>query len=200
MRWIGITLVAVAALTMPVLAQSQDNNREVETAIFAGGCFWCMEPPYDKLDGVHSTTSGFSGGEIKDPAYKEVASGNTKHLEVVKVRYNPQKVSYDKLLDVFWKNIDPLDDGGQFCDRGYQYTTAIFVNSEAQREAAEASKREVEDRFDKPIVTPIRDAKPFYAAKEYHQNYYEKRPIRYTYYRSSCGRDSRLEALWGEDR
>ena len=203
MKRIGAILVAAVAMSVPALAQSQDGqaaDQNVETAIFAGGCFWCMEPPYDKLDGVLATTSGFSGGEIEDPSYEDVASGNTEHIEVVQVRYNPEKVSYGKLLDVFWKNIDPLDDGGQFCDRGYQYTTAIFVNSEEQREAAEASKRELKGRFDKPIVTPIRDAKPFYAAKEYHQNYYEKRPIRYKFYRTSCGRDGRLDELWGEDR
>ncbi|TDT41342.1 peptide-methionine (S)-S-oxide reductase [Halospina denitrificans] len=198
MRWFGAALVAVITLSAPVLAQSQDQD--VETAIFAGGCFWCMEPPYDKLDGVLATTSGFSGGDIEDPSYEEVAGGNTKHIEVVQVRYNPDKVSYGKLLDVFWKNIDPFDDGGQFCDRGYQYTTAIFVNSEEQREAAEASKRELKGRFDQPIVTPIRNAKPFYAAKEYHQNYYEKRPLRYKFYRTSCGRDGRLDEVWGEDR
>lgn len=203
MKRIGAILVAVVAMSVPALAQSQDSQdaeKNVETAIFAGGCFWCMEPPYDKLDGVLATTSGFSGGEIEDPSYEEVARGNTEHIEVVEIRYNPNKVSYEKLLDVFWKNIDPLDDGGQFCDRGYQYTTAIFVNSEEQREAAEASKRELKGRFDKPIVTPIRDAAPFYAAKDYHQNYYEKRPIRYKFYRSSCGRDARLDELWGEDR
>ena len=203
MKRIGAILVAVVAMSAPALAQSQDGQdaeKNVETAIFAGGCFWCMEPPYDKLDGVLATTSGFSGGEIEDPSYEEVARGNTEHIEVVEIRYNPNKVSYEKLLDVFWKNIDPLDDGGQFCDRGYQYTTAIFVNSEEQREAAEASKRELKGRFDKPIVTPIRDAKPFYAAKEYHQNYYEKRSIRYKFYRTSCGRDGRLDELWGEDR
>jgi peptide-methionine (S)-S-oxide reductase len=198
MRRIGAAFVAVVTLSAPMVAQSQDQD--VETAIFAGGCFWCMEPPYDKLDGVLATTSGFSGGDIEDPSYEEVARGNTKHIEVVQVRYNPEKVSYGKLLDVFWKNIDPLDDGGQFCDRGYQYTTAIFVNSEEQRQAAEASKRELKGRFDQAIVTPIRDAKPFYAAKEYHQNYYEKRPIRYRFYRASCGRDGRLDEVWGGDR
>ncbi|WP_245800946.1 peptide-methionine (S)-S-oxide reductase MsrA [Vreelandella utahensis] len=178
-------------------AQDQDGTR---TAVFAGGCFWCMEPPYDKLDGVTDTTSGYAGGELQDPTYEEVSSGKTEHLEVVRVRYNPDEVTYERLLEVFWRNIDPLDDGGQFCDRGYQYTTAIFTQSGAQRETAEASKQALVEsgRFEQEIVTPVRELEAFYPAEDYHQNYYDKNPVRYWYYRTSCGRDSRLEELWSE--
>ncbi|MEQ6885088.1 peptide-methionine (S)-S-oxide reductase MsrA [Salicola sp. Rm-C-2C1-2] len=194
MRLTILLLLSLIALT----AHAQEQTR---TAVFAGGCFWCMEPPYDKLEGVTDTTSGYAGGNLEDPTYEQVSSGETEHLEVVRVRYNPDRVSYDKLLEVFWRNVDPLDDGGQFCDRGYQYTTAVFTQSESQRKAAEASKQSLADsgRFDKPIVTPIRQLEAFYPAEDYHQNYYDKNAIQYWFYRNSCGRDSRLEALWGEN-
>ena len=190
-------IMVLVLLSLVVL--SGQARAETETAVFAGGCFWCMEPPYDKLEGVTETTSGYAGGELANPSYEEVSSGNTEHLEVVRVRYNPDEVAYEKLLEVFWRNVDPLDDGGQFCDRGYQYTTAIFTQSEAQRDAAEASKQAIVDagRFEKPIVTPVRELDAFYPAEAYHQNYYDKNPIRYYFYRKSCGRDSRLEELWG---
>lgn len=190
----------IAVLLLLSLAVLSSHARaETQTAVFAGGCFWCMEPPYDKLEGVTGTTSGYAGGKLQNPSYEMVSSGNTEHREVVRVRYNPDEVAYERLLEVFWRNVDPLDDGGQFCDRGYQYTTAIFTQSEAQREAAEASKQALEasDRFDKPVVTPVRELDAFYAAEAYHQNYYDKNPIRYYFYRKSCGRDSRLEELWG---
>ena len=190
----------VVVLLLSLIVLPGYAREDTETAVFAGGCFWCMEPPYDKLEGVTDTTSGYAGGELENPSYEQVSSGNTEHLEVVRVRYNPDEVSYEELLEVFWRNVDPLDGGGQFCDRGYQYTTAIFTQSESQREAAEASKQALAESgwFEKPIVTPVRELEAFYPAEDYHQDYYDKNPIRYYFYRKSCGRDSRLEKLWGE--
>lgn len=170
-------------------------------ATFAGGCFWCMEPPFDELDGVVSTTSGYTGGSMENPSYQQVSSGGTGHLEAMRVLYDPEKVSYEELLDVFWRNIDPTDSGGQFCDRGQQYTTAVFAHDEEQRRQAEESKAELEasGRFDGPLATEIRDAGAFYDAEGYHQDYYEKNPVRYKLYRTGCGRDRRLKAVWGDE-
>lgn len=167
-------------------------------ATFAGGCFWCMEPPFDALEGVVSTTSGYTGGTKADPTYKEVSLGNTGHLEAVQVLYDPRKISYERLLEVYWMNVDPFDAGGQFCDRGEQYTTAIFYHDEAQRRAAERSKQAIAGRFPHPVVTPVRPAATFYPAEEYHQDYYRKNPVRYKFYRYTCGRDQRLAKIWGE--
>jgi peptide-methionine (S)-S-oxide reductase len=169
-------------------------------ATFAGGCFWCMEPPFDKVPGVVSTTSGYAGGTVVDPKYEDVARGLTGHAEVVQVVFDPRQVTYEQLLAVFWKNIDPLDAGGQFCDRGTQYRTAIFVHDDEQRRLAEQSKQKLESsgRFQQPIVTEIVAAGAFYPAEDYHQDYYEKNPIRYQFYRWNCGRDQRLAQLWGE--
>ena len=168
-------------------------------ATFAGGCFWCMEPPFDKLNGVLATTSGYIGGLKQSPTYEEVSSGGTGHAEAVQVLYDPKKVTYEKLLDVFWHNIDPTVTDRQFCDVGSQYRTAIFVHNDAQRAAAESSKAAVDKSkpFKEPIVTPIVTATEFWPAEEYHQNYYLKNPIRYSYYRTGCGRDARLKQLWG---
>ncbi|MFL0796545.1 MAG: peptide-methionine (S)-S-oxide reductase MsrA [Cellvibrionaceae bacterium] len=171
-------------------------------AIFAGGCFWCMEPPFEKLPGVISVESGYSGGSKENPDYKAVSSGSTRHLEVIQVVYNPAQVSYSKLLEVFWRNVDPTDANGQFCDKGYQYTTAIFYNSPEQQALAESSKAELFELSafaEHPIVTPILPTKTFYRAEGYHQDYYKRNPIRYKYYRYSCGRDKRLKALWGKN-
>jgi peptide-methionine (S)-S-oxide reductase len=168
------------------------------SAVFAGGCFWCMEPPYDALDGVVSTTSGFTGGHVADPSYEQVSAGGTGHVEAVEVVYDPKRVDYAKLLEVYWRNVDPLDDGGQFCDRGDSYRSAIFVGDAEQRRAAEESLRATGERLGKPVVTQIRDRVPFYPAEEYHQDYYRKNPIRYRFYRGRCGRDARLQELWGE--
>ena len=189
--------IALVALAQPGgLAQAQ--KPELARATFAGGCFWCMEPPFDKIAGVVSTTSGYSGGRTKNPTYEQVSAGGTGHAEVVQIVYDPAKVSYEALLDVFWRNIDPLDAGGQFCDRGDSYRTGIFYHSEEQRKLAEASKRKVQEKLGKPIVTPIVAAVPFYAAEDYHQDYYSRNPVRYNYYRWRCGRDERLEAVWGK--
>lgn len=169
------------------------------TAVFAGGCFWCMESPFDKLDGVLATTSGYTGGTTEDPTYYEVSAGDTGHVEAVQVTYDPRQVGYDELLATFWKNIDPLDDEGQFCDKGSQYRAAIFVADEQQDIAAQASRAALIDSnaFDQPIVTEIRPAQVFYPAEEYHQDYYLKHPVRYRFYRTGCGRDKRLDQLWG---
>ena len=169
-------------------------------ATFAGGCFWCMEPPYDKLPGVVATISGYIGGQKANPTYQEVSAGTTGHTEAVQVVYDPKKVSYEKLLEVYWVNVDPTVKDRQFCDAGSQYRTGIFVHDEAQRRAAEASRAQVEKSkpFREPIVVPIENASKFYPAEDYHQDYYSKNPIRYNYYRTGCRRDARLKELWGD--
>ena len=169
-------------------------------ATFAGGCFWCMEPPFDALDGVLSTTAGYTGGILANPTYEEVSAGGTGHFEAIQVRFDPARISYDRLLEVFWRNIDPTVKDRQFCDRGSQYRTAIFYHDEAQRAAAERSKAELEasDGFGGAIFTAIAPAGPFYPAEDYHQDFYRKNPVRYQRYHDACGRDERLEQLWGE--
>jgi peptide-methionine (S)-S-oxide reductase len=180
-------------------AQSaQTAGAKLAKATFAGGCFWCMEPPYDKLPGVISTTSGYTGGQVKNPTYEQVSSGGTGHAEAVQIVYDPSKVSYAKLLEVFWHNIDPLTPNRQFCDNGDQYRSAIFFHDAEQKRLAEKTKAEVEKELGKKVVTEIVPAGVYYPAEEYHQNYYEKNPVRYKFYRNGCGRDRRLEQLWGE--
>jgi peptide-methionine (S)-S-oxide reductase len=168
-------------------------------ATFAGGCFWCMEPPYDKLPGVASTISGYTGGHLANPSYKQVGKGNTGHYEAVQITYDPDQVSYEQLLHVFWRNIDPLDKGGQFCDRGEPYRTAVFFHDAEQEALAIQSKADVVKRFEATVVTPLVEASAFYPAEDYHQDYYEKNPFRYKLYRRSCGRDNRLEQVWGDE-
>ena len=194
-------LVAVLLFTAAAAQAPKAPPAGSAVAMFAGGCFWCMEPPYDKLDGVISTTSGYMGGTVKKPTYEQVSSGSTGHTEVVQVVYDPKKVSYEKLLEVFWKNIDPTVKDRQFCDVGSQYRTAIFVNGDEQRAAAEKSKALLATTkpFKEPIVTPVVAATEFWPAEDYHQDYYIKNPTRYTYYRTGCGRDARLKSLWGSD-
>jgi peptide-methionine (S)-S-oxide reductase len=174
--------------------------QETAKATFAGGCFWCMEPPYDKLPGVVSTTSGYMGGTKRFPTYEEVSTGTTGHTEVVQVVYDPAKVSYERLLEVFWRNIDPTVRDRQFCDVGSQYRTAIFYHGDEQKRLAEASKAALEKSkpFKAPIVTPVQAAGEFWPAEDYHQDYYKKNPVRYKYYRTGCGRDERLKELWGK--
>jgi peptide-methionine (S)-S-oxide reductase len=205
---VALAAVAFAArLGAPSAADSRSRPAPAGTpaarvarATFAGGCFWCMEPPFDALPGVISTTSGYTGGHDPDPTYEEVSSGGTGHLEAVQVVYDPQRVGYAKLLEVFWRNVDPLDPAGQFCDKGEQYETAIFVHDAEQRRLAEASLAELagSKRLKGRIVTPIRPAETFHPAEEYHQDYYRKNPLRYNFYRSGCGRDRRLRELWGD--
>jgi len=190
MRAIIASLLCLAAIGV---ADAQERAR----ATFAGGCFWCMEPPFDKLDGVVSTTSGYTGGRTADPTYEQVSAGRTGHAEVVEVLYDPRKITYSQLLDVFWRNIDPLTANAQFCDVGSQYRAAIFVHDETQRRLAEESKTAVARRLQKPVVTEVVTASKFWPAEEYHQDYYKKNPIRYNLYRAGCGRDQRLEAIWG---
>ena len=172
---------------------------EQKTAVFAGGCFWCMEPPFDELEGVLATTSGYTGGHTESPTYKEVTYGDTGHLEAVQVIYDADKIDFRTLLDVYWRNIDPFDDRGQFCDKGPSYRAAIFVADDAERELAETTLRELETRLDAKFVTRILPRAAFYVAEDGHQDYYRKNPLRYKYYRLRCGRDSRLEAVWGPE-
>ena len=207
MKKLSLILLLIVGLGGLALAQAETgsktpvaNDKDLATAIFAGGCFWCMEPPFDVLDGVVSTTSGYTGGQTKDPTYQEVSSGTTGHTEAVKVVYDPQKVSYETLLDVFWHNIDPTTPDRQFCDVGSQYRAGIFYLNDEQKRLAEASKKAIEQsgQVQQPIVTEITPASAFYEAETYHQDYYQKNPIRYKFYRYGCGRDQVLKRIWGE--
>ena len=191
---VGLFL-ALAALAG---ARAQAQNPSTAIATFAGGCFWCVEADFDKVDGVISTISGYTGGTVANPTYEAVGRGGTGHTEAVEIVYDPAKVTYEKLLDVFWHNHDPLAKNRQFCDRGDQYRPAIFYHNEEQRRLAEQTKAMHQARFKQPIQTEIVKAGPFYKAEEYHQDYYVKNPIRYQFYRFNCGRDARLEELWGK--
>jgi peptide-methionine (S)-S-oxide reductase len=182
------------------VSSAQPPAARLAKATFAGGCFWCMEPPFEKLPGVVSVVSGYTGGAKKNPTYEEVSGGGTGHTEAVEILYDPAKVSYAKLLEVFWKNIDPVTPNRQFCDIGEQYRSGIYFHGEEQKRQALASKAVLEKGGKLPgrIVTEIEAAGPFYRAEEYHQDYYKKNPLRYKYYRGGCGRDARLEKLWGK--
>jgi peptide-methionine (S)-S-oxide reductase len=190
-RWVAIALLLFFSFwNSPVHAAT------LAKATFAGGCFWCMEKPFDELPGVVSTTSGYTGGQTVNPSYRQVSSGKTGHAESVQVVYDPTQVNYEKLLDVFWHNVDPLDPGGQFCDRGNQYRTSIFFYDEQQQKLAEQSKQALEKSGVQPIATEIVSAGDFYPAEDYHQNYYKTNPLKYRFYRASCGRDRRLTEVW----
>jgi peptide-methionine (S)-S-oxide reductase len=171
-------------------------------ATFAGGCFWCIEQPFDEIEGVISTTAGYTGGSVENPTYKQVSAGKTGHTEAVQVVYDPRRVSYEQLLDVFWRNIDPTNPDGQFCDWGNQYRSEIFFHSEEQRSLAERSRTRLEELkpFEGPVTTRITAASTFWPAEDYHQDYYKKNPARYKLYRFGCGRDKRLEELWGDTK
>ena len=200
-RWISLLFGVVVlwlGFTAPVDAAAEGPPA---TAVFAGGCFWCMEQPFDELPGVIDTTSGYTGGTVENPGYYQVSAGGTGHVEAVQVTYEPSQVSYETLLDVFWHNVDPVDNRGQFCDKGSQYQSAIFYQNEAQRAAAIASKATLSDsgQLAAEVATDIRAAATFYPAEDYHQNYYKTHPVRYKVYRFSCGRDQRLSQIWGED-
>ncbi len=192
-------LFILACLPVAGSAETGPDMSNHATAIFAGGCFWCMEPPFDKLDGVISTTSGYTGGQKPNPTYKEVSGGRTGHTEAMQIIYDPNRISYAKLLDVFWQNIDPTAVDGQFCDWGSQYRSEIFYNSAEQQRLAAKSKSDLEKTkpFKGPVVTAISKASVFYSAEDYHQDYYLKNPARYKFYRYGCGRDKRLKELWG---
>lgn len=169
----------------------------LSVAVFAGGCFWCMESPFEKIDGVKEVLSGYAGGRVEGPSYREVGSGSTQHIEAIHVTYDPKTVSYAELVDHFWHNIDPTQADGQFCDKGHQYTTAIFTSDPAERKVAEETKTKVGKLLQKPIVTAILPEATFWVAEDYHQDFYKKEPVRYNRYRQGCGRDARLEAIWG---
>ena len=194
----GLAVVGAGGAPESPDAKSDDGTG-LATATFAGGCFWCMQPPFEALPGVRSTTVGYTGGHVKSPTYEQVSAGGTGHAESVQVVYDPKQIGYAELLDAFWHNVDPITPDAQFCDHGRQYRTAIFVHDETQRRLAEESKRRLEasKRFDRPIVTEIVSATEFYPAEEYHQRYHEKNPLRYKFYRWNCGRDQRLAELWG---
>jgi peptide-methionine (S)-S-oxide reductase len=202
-RLIGFSLLVLLGMLGSLSLKGQELQPPppagMQTATFAGGCFWCMVHPFEVIDGVISTISGYTGGSVANPRYEQVSAGGTGHRESVEVVFDPKKVSYQTLLDVYWRNIDPFDDKGQFCDKGNQYRSAIFVANDEQKASAEASKRKLEERFGRAIATDILPAGPFYRAEEYHQDYYKKNPLHYRFYRFSCGRDARLKQVWGEE-
>jgi len=188
-----------ACVLAAALGSAAAQAPKTETAIFAGGCFWCVEADFDKVAGVISTTSGYINGTVKNPTYQQVSAGGTGHAEAVEIVYDPAKVTYAKLLDVFWRNIDPLVKDKQFCDTGDQYRTAIFYLNDEQKKLAEETKKQVEAKFTpRTVYTQIVKAGEFYKAEEYHQDYYKKNEQRYKFYRWNCGRDQRLEQLWGK--
>ena len=195
-----LSLIGLAAVpvTMPMATQTAAaQSAATASVVLAGGCFWCIESDFEKIPGVLEATSGFSGGTVANPTYKQVVAGGTGHYEVVKVDYDPAQVSFAQLISAFWYSTDPTDAGGQFCDRGQSYGNAIFVDGAGERAAAEASKQALIDSG-VAIITPILNSAPFYPAEDYHQNYAKKNPIRYRFYRSSCGRDARVNRLWGD--
>jgi peptide-methionine (S)-S-oxide reductase len=194
----GVFLLCVALATTPTSVTAAEEK--LNAAIFAGGCFWCVESDFDHVPGVVRTISGYTGGTLKNPTYRAVTAGRSGHYEAVEITFDPKKVSYAKLVEIFWRSVDPTDDGGQFCDRGMSYKTAIFAQSAEQKQQAQASKRNLKKTgpLKQPIVTPILDAKTFYPAEGYHQNYYKTNPVRYKFYRFRCGRDQRIKNLWGE--
>lgn len=206
---IGITAMSEFECenTIEINATTASDNRTsvdkkaIKTATFAGGCFWCMEIPFEKMDGVIDVISGYTGGKLENPTYEQVSSGKSGHLEAVQIAYDPGKISYEKLLDIFWRQIDPTDSGGSFVDRGPQYRSAIFYHNEEQKQAAEKSKDAIaaSGKYDGLIATEIIEYDKFYPAEEYHQDYYKKNPIRYKFYRHGSGRDQYLKKIWGTD-
>lgn len=193
---LGLTAALGACNSDPAPA-SRPASGQRATAVFAGGCFWCTESDFDKVPGVIATTSGYTGGKLANPTYEQVSAGNTGHIESVRVTYDPAKVSYAQLAAHFMRTIDPLDAGGSFCDRGYQYRSAFFVANAEQRQVAQAIRTRAQQQLKKPIATLVLPASTFTPAEEYHQDYYKKNPIRYRFYRSRCGRDARLAEIWG---
>jgi methionine-S-sulfoxide reductase len=192
--------LALGLIVAGVFCMASVQASELKKAVFAGGCFWCLQPPYDQLPGVVSTTVGYMGGHTENPSYEEVSSGATGHREVIQVVYDPAQTQYRELLRIFWRSIDPTDDGGQFADQGSQYRTAIFVYDEGQRVEAEASKKELaaSGRFKKPIVPPVLAASVFYPAEKYHQKYYQSNPLHYNAYKTGSGRADFLHQAWPE--
>lgn len=200
----AIPLIALLFISLGLATSSRhvgadDSTASTEVATFAGGCFWCMEPPFDKMPGVISTTPGYTGGRVKNPTYDQVKTGKTGHIESIQIEFDPSKVSYEQLLTLFWHNVDPLNGKGQFCDKGNQYRTAIFYHDEHQQQAAKESKSAIAKKLGRGVKTELIQAKTFYPAEEYHQDYYTKNPKKYKFYRWTCGRDARLDELWKED-
>ena len=199
---LAVTIVLIGTWSLQSLHTTSQAAADVaqSKAYFAGGCFWCMEEAFEKVEGVSAVTSGYMGGTVVSPSYEAVSAGRTGHAESVEVVYDPAKVSYQKLLDAFWLNVDPITPNAQFCDHGNQYRSAIFFQTDEEKRASDASKQAIEQskRFTEPIVTQIVMASQFYPAEEYHQDFYKKNPIRYKYYKYSCGRAQRLETLWGK--
>jgi len=184
-------------IILPLLNMSiQASEKSTETAIFAGGCFWCMQPVFENVPGILSSTAGYTGGHVENPTYEKVSHGNTGHYESVEIAFDPSIISYEEILKLFWKNIDPVDAGGQFCDRGDSYRSAIFYANESQKDLAEQSKVDLEKKLKTPVATSIIPASKFYPAEDYHQDFHSKNPIRYKFYRASCGRDRRLKEVW----
>jgi peptide-methionine (S)-S-oxide reductase len=198
MRRLLFSLIAALAIAGAARAQTAPPERAVAT--FAGGCFWCVESDFDHVPGVLETISGYTGGKVANPTYSQVSAGGTGHAESVEVVYDPRKVSFAQLLDYFWHHVDPTVKDQQFCDHGNQYRTAIFVHNDEERKLAEASKKKVEAELKKPIYTEIVQAGPFYKAEDYHQDFYLKNPTKYKFYRWNCGRDQRLEQIWGKPK
>jgi peptide-methionine (S)-S-oxide reductase len=199
-----LALASCAPDYEPKLEQGQGQAKQAaapsgrtEAAVFAGGCFWCTEADFEKVPGVSGAVSGYTGGRTADPTYEQVSTGGTGHYEAVRISYDPARVSYAQLVDYYFKTVDPTDAGGQFCDRGESYRTAIFVADEAQRKLAETEKAEAAATLSAPVVTPVLPAAPFYEAEAYHQDYYRTNALKYKYYRSRCGRDARLKEVWG---
>ena len=199
MRRLLLSIAFIFAAVAMATAQTAPQPGQA-VAIFAGGCFWCTEADFDKVNGVISTTSGYIGGKVANPSYNQVAAGGTGHAEAVEVIYDPSKVSYEKLLAYYWRTVDPTVKNAQFCDRGEPYRTAIFVRNAEERKLAEASKKKIEAELKQPVYTQIADASPFYAAEDYHQDFYKKNSAKYKFYRWNCGRDQRLEQLWGKPK
>jgi len=199
--WSG-TLILLVVVFSNVLLQPVVESGEPAKAYFAGGCFWCMEEAFEKVDGVIAAVSGYMGGTAQNPSYEEVSSGRTGHAESIEVLYDPSKVTYNQLLEAFWRNVDPITPSAQFCDHGTQYRAAIFYQNDQEKRFAEESKQAIEQskRFTQPIVTQIVMASQFYTAEEYHQDFYKKNPIRYKFYKYNCGRAQRLDELWGKSK
>lgn len=199
--WSG-TLILLVVVFSNVLLQPVVESGEPAKAYFAGGCFWCMEEAFEKVDGVIAAVSGYMGGTVQNPSYEEVSSGRTGHAESIEVLYDPSKVTYNQLLEAFWRNVDPITPTAQFCDHGTQYRAAIFYQNDQEKRFAEESKQAIEQskRFTQPIVTQIVMASQFYTAEDYHQDFYKKNPIRYKFYKYNCGRAQRLDELWGKSK
>jgi peptide-methionine (S)-S-oxide reductase len=193
-----LSLVLTFAVASIALAQSAIQPGKRAVATFAGGCFWCTEADFDKVPGVISTTSGYIGGRVANPTYAQVSAGNTGHAEAVEIAYDPGQVTFEQLLAYYWRHVDPTVKNRQFCDVGEQYRTAIFVHDDEQRKLAEASRKKIEVELEQPVYTQIATAGPFYKAEDYHQDFYQKNPVKYKFYRWNCGRDQRLEQLWGD--